>query len=174
MQPLDLLVRQRRAVGVGRQPRVVQDLVRIGAADAGDRALVAQERVQAVWMLLERAAQRGRVERRVERLRAEVRELGGGRLRRQQPDGGPALAARFAHRQLGAAGEPDREHRRLRVRRPHGEPPGGHQVKHQHGAVRRLEQQALGAAPDVGEAAARQRNDHPMPFQRRATQRPHF
>ena len=43
VQPLDLLVVEPLGSRERREPRGVQDLVRVGAADAGDRALVAQQ-----------------------------------------------------------------------------------------------------------------------------------
>jgi len=158
VQPLQLLRRERCAVRVRRQPRGVQDLVRIGTPDPGDRPLVAQKRVQPVRVLLQGRFQRGRVERRIERLRAEVRQLLGGRLRRQQPRPRPPLASSLAHRQLGVVCESHRQHRRLGMPRANGQPPRRHQVHHQHRPLRlRLEQQPLGPPPHLREAPADQR-----------------
>jgi hypothetical protein len=47
-EPLDLVVSQLRREREGGQPGMVEDLVRPGAADAGELALVAEERVQPV------------------------------------------------------------------------------------------------------------------------------
>ena len=52
----------------------MQDLVGVRAPDAEDRALVAQQRVQ-LPAAREHGLERGVVERRVERLGAEAREL---------------------------------------------------------------------------------------------------
>jgi hypothetical protein len=46
VQALDLLITQLRALLEGREARLPEDLVDPGAADAGDVALVAQQRVQ--------------------------------------------------------------------------------------------------------------------------------
>ena len=82
---------------VGRRERReaggVQDLVRVGTPDAGDRALVAQQRVQ-LPAALQRHLQRLDVERRLEGLRPEPCELGCERLLRVQADA--HLAARRA------------------------------------------------------------------------------
>jgi hypothetical protein len=45
-EPLDLLRGQIARERIGRELRVVEDLVRPSAADPGDRPLVAQQRVQ--------------------------------------------------------------------------------------------------------------------------------
>ena len=67
--------------GVGREHGGVQDLVGERPADPGDRALVAQEPVQQVGMLLGGAGEHVDRERRVERLGADVGEFLFQRLR---------------------------------------------------------------------------------------------
>ena len=99
---------------VRRELRRVQDLVRPRAADAGDRPLVAQQRVEAVRLALRRiAASVGRVE--PERLGAEVGELRRGGLRREQPDAGALLPCVLGEDELRAAGELEPERGRLRA-----------------------------------------------------------
>ena len=68
-----------------REPCGVEDLVGVRAPDAGDRALVAQQGVQ-LAAVVERALQRGHVERVVERLGSEAGELCLEPFARVQPD----------------------------------------------------------------------------------------
>ena len=70
-EPLDLLVREVGRERVRRELRRVEDLVRPRAADAGDRALVAEQRVQPARLAAQDLAELVGVE--AERLRAEVR-----------------------------------------------------------------------------------------------------
>ena len=76
----------------GGQLRVMQDLVRPRAADAGDHALVAEHRVQSPRLL--RADRLERLRAEPERFGPEVRELRLGGLRRQEPHACPLLRAR--------------------------------------------------------------------------------
>ena len=71
---LDLVVAE-----VGREPerrelRLPEDLVRVGATDAGQRALVAEQRVELAALAAEDLSERRCVD--VERVGTEVRELG--------------------------------------------------------------------------------------------------
>ena len=91
---------------------VVQDLVRPGAPDARDHALVAEQRVQPAR--LRRADLPERVSAEAERLRAEVRELRLGGLRRQQPHAGALLRPRLGQDESRAAFERELEGRDLR------------------------------------------------------------
>ncbi len=70
----DLLVVEVGGQRVGRELRRVQDLVRPRAADPGERALVAQQRVQPVRLAAEDLGERRRAD--AERIGAEVRDLG--------------------------------------------------------------------------------------------------
>ena len=78
-EPLHLFVVEIAGECVRRELRRVEDLVRPRAADARDQALVAKQRVQPPRLAVDDLAQPLRPE--PERLRAEVRELGLGRLR---------------------------------------------------------------------------------------------
>ena len=73
-QALALLGREPVGRRERRELRGVQDLVGVGAADADERVLVAQQRVQ-LSPARERGLERGVVERRVERLGAVAREV---------------------------------------------------------------------------------------------------
>ena len=77
---------------------MVEDLVRPRAADAGDRALVAEERMQAMRRAPQDLREVGGGE--AECLRAEVRDflLGGGG--REQPDAGALPACILGEHQL--------------------------------------------------------------------------
>ena len=137
----------------------MEDLVRPRAADAGDHALVAQERVQPARFAGEDLAEPLRAE--PERLRPEVRELGLGRLGREQPDSGALLRAGLGEHELGAALEARRNAgvfgpfspaRRYRRR------PARHQVDEQDElAVLGREEQPLRAPLRAGEPAALER-----------------
>ena len=116
----DLLVGEVGRERIRRELRRVEDLVRPGAADAGDRALVAEERVQAARLAAEDLAERLRVE--AERLGAEVVELRGGALRREEPDAGALLLRVLGQDELRAAGELERE---CRASSAPSRPPGG-------------------------------------------------
>src|SRR5947209_11977367 len=85
VQPLDLLALELRAHRVGRQARGVEDLVGVGAADAGDGALITEEGVQPVRVGLQLPAQRRRVEGGIQRFGPKVLELCGQRLGAQPP-----------------------------------------------------------------------------------------
>jgi hypothetical protein len=88
-QALDLLGRELCRRLERRQPRAEEDLVRVGASDAGDRALVAEERMELAALSPKDLAERRGVE--IERIRAQVGELGLQRLRCEEPD--PARAS---------------------------------------------------------------------------------
>ena len=83
----------------------------MSAADARDRALIAQERVELAPLPLQDLGERGGVE--LERVRPEVGEIGVELLRRHEPDAGPFLLARLRQYELAAVGEAQAEHRRL-------------------------------------------------------------
>ena len=78
-EAVDLLVVELGRERERRQARTPEDLVRVCAPDARERALVAQQRVQAAVVGVQDLAQPGRVH--VERVGAEVRQLGLGRRR---------------------------------------------------------------------------------------------
>src|SRR6185437_16348067 len=82
----DLLVQEVGRELVGRELRGMKDLVRPGAADAGDRALVAEERVEAAGVALEDLAEL--LCREAEGFRAEVVDLCRCLFGREQPDSG--------------------------------------------------------------------------------------
>ena len=107
----------------------MEDLVRVRASDPGERALVAQERVEAAIVAGEDLAQQLHAESK--RLRADVRQLLVGLLRRLQPDAGPLLRAGLGEDELAAVLEAKSERRPLRAfrsRREVANPPRAHQV----------------------------------------------
>ena len=115
------------------------------AADARDRTLVAQQRVELAPLAAEDAAERFRPE--AERVRAEVSELRLERRGREQPDSGAPLLAGFGQHELAAVLEGEAEHGRLRRLRPGRvvpEPARAHQVHPEHElAVLGREEQVL-------------------------------
>ena len=128
-EPLDLLGREIGRELEGRELREPEDLVRVRAADARERPLVAQERMELAPLAAEDLAEPLGAE--AERLGPEVRELRLEPLRREQPDAGALLLARLGEHQLAAVREREPEHRRLRRLRPGrvvAQPPGAHQV----------------------------------------------
>jgi hypothetical protein len=105
-EALDLLFVEVARERIRRELRGVEDLVRPGAADPGDEALVAEERVQAARV---RAEDLGELlPRRAVRLRAEVPELARA-SRREQPDAGALLLRVLGEDELRAAVELERE-----------------------------------------------------------------
>src|SRR4029077_2009605 len=96
-----------------RQLRVMEDLVRPGPADACDRPLVAQKRMEPTRFRGEDLAERLGAE--TKRLRPEMGQLRLGRFRREQPDAGPLLRAGFREHELGAALEAEAKGRCLRT-----------------------------------------------------------
>src|SRR5207244_6300484 len=130
--------------------------VRPRAADPGDQALVAEERVQAARLLGADLAQPPRAQ--AERLRAEVSELLLGRLGRQEPDACALLRPRLGEDEARAALEDELEGRLLwpsLAEAQEAEPPGGHEVDEQDElAVVGREEEALGAPARTREAAA--------------------
>jgi len=90
----------------------VEDLVRPRPADAGDRALVAKQRVEPPRVRSQDLSERVGAE--PQRLRSEMREFLLGGLGRQQPDPGAFLRAGFREHELGAALEAQTEGGRLR------------------------------------------------------------
>src|SRR2546423_15391808 len=90
---------------------MVEDLVCPGASDSGNRALVAEERVQPTGLRGEELAEGVGAES--ECLRAQVRELFLRSLRRQQPDPRALLRARLREDELAAALEAQAEGRGL-------------------------------------------------------------
>src|SRR5579871_3252557 len=114
---------------IRRELRGPEDLVRPRAADAGDQTLITEQRMQPAGVGGENPRDVLDVE--LVRLGPEVRELGAGGLRRQQPDSRPLLRPRLRQLQLAAVGEADTEHRGLRAfatLRDVLEPPRAHQV----------------------------------------------
>src|SRR4051812_17921139 len=144
---------------VGRQLRRVEDLVRPGPANARDQVRVAQQRMQSPRLAVDDLAEPLRPE--AERLRPEVRELGLGRLGREQPDAGALLPCVLREDELRAALELDRERRRLRASLApleEFEPPRRHQVDEEHEpAVVGREEEALAAPLGAAEATALER-----------------
>ena len=135
VQALDLLGVELGALAEGRQPRLPEDLVDPGAADAGDRPLVAQQRMQVARLVDQRRELLER--RRGPGLGPERRDhlVLGDRVRRQQLRPGPLLGAELAQPQLAPVLEPDQEPRGpVAQRGPLVEdlqPPGRHQVDQQ-------------------------------------------
>src|SRR5262249_10281604 len=134
----------------------VEDLVRPGATDAGDRPLVAQERVEASGVAFEDLAEVLRVE--AEGFGAEMFDLCARLLGREQPDAGAFLLGVLREDELRAARELERERRRLRALLSgleELEAAGGHEVHEQHElAVVGGEEEPLAAAFGALEAAA--------------------
>src|SRR5438093_2359748 len=131
-EALDLVVGQIGGERVRRELRRVEDLVRPGAADTGDQALIAEQCVQPPRLAAEDLAELRRVE--AKRLRAEVAKLLLDLLRSQQPDPRPFLLRVLGQHELRAAGELERERGRLRPRLPGLErlqSPRRHQVHEQ-------------------------------------------
>jgi len=89
----------------GRQARGPEDLVDPRAADAGDRALVAEQRVEVAWLVEQRRELVGR--RRGKGVGPERghRLVVGDRVRVQQLRPGALLGAELAKAQLAVAGE---------------------------------------------------------------------
>ncbi len=138
-----------------REPCVVKDFVRPGAADPGQGALVAQERVEAPRVGCEDAGEPFAFE--TERLRPEMCELGLSLFRRQEPDAGALLRAGLGEDELRPSLEPQAEGRQLRAilrRSEVAKAAGAHQVHQEHElAVLGREEQALAAAMGAGEAS---------------------
>ena len=129
------------------------------AADAGERALVAQERVKLAALPPQDLCEPLGADS--EGVWAEVRELGLECVRVQQPDPGPLLLPGLGQDQLGAVGEAEPEHRRLRRLCSRGvvaEAAGAHQVyAHHELPVLGREEQVLAAPPRPCEAPADER-----------------
>ena len=115
-EELDLLVAELRRERVGRELRPVQDLVRPGAADAGERPLVAQERMQPARLAAGDLGELGGGD--PIRFRAEVRDLGFEVVRPVEADPCPLLRAALGQDQLAAVLEAEPERGRLRALRP--------------------------------------------------------
>ena len=96
-----------------RQSGLPEHLVRVGAADPRERALVAEQRVELSALRPQERAERRCVE--VERVRAEVGELGVERLRGEDPHARAPLLAGLCQVELAAVGE---RHPKHRLRRP--------------------------------------------------------
>ena len=114
---------------VGRELRAVEDLVRPGTADAGKRALVAEERVQAPGFAARDLAELVRGD--LGGLRAEVGQLRVELVRSVHADTGALLRASLREDQLAAVLEAQPERRRLRplrARLQEADAPGAHQV----------------------------------------------
>ncbi len=160
-EPRDLLVVEILRERVRRELRLVEDLVRPRAADAGDRALVAQQRVQAPPFAAEDRRQLGGVD--AGRLRAEVRELAFGRVRREKPHAGALPPRVLGEDELRAAGELEGERRDLRplvAGAQRLQPARRHQVDEEHElAVVGGEEEALAAPLDAAEAPAFERGE---------------
>ena len=100
-EPLDLLGVELGRERVGGEPRDIQDLVGPGAADAGDRALITQQRVEAARVAREDRREGLGVE--LVGLGAEVGELRLEGVRAQQPDAGALLLSRLREDELAAS-----------------------------------------------------------------------
>src|SRR5581483_4228314 len=158
-EPRDLVGRELRRGRERRQACPPEDLVRVGAADAGERALVAQQRVQLTPLAGQDAGKLAGGE--PERVWTEVRELrlerGGG----EEPDAGALPLARLREHELASVLEREPEHRRLRPLGPGSEvaqPPSAHQVHPQD------ELAVLGGEDEV--LAAPLRAGEPPPLER--------
>ena len=141
-----------------RELRRPQDLVRVGAADADERALVAQQRVQ-LPAARERGRERRVVERRLERLGAEVREVLRQLGRRQQPHAHRLARHALAHDELALVLEAHREHgarRALLARLDVGQLARRHEVDREHEVVVGREEQVLAAPLARPSAVARE------------------
>ena len=156
---LDLVVADVGREPERREPRLPEDLVRVGATDAGQRALVAEQRVELAPLAAEDLSQRRCVD--VERVGTEVCELGVELRGCQEPHAGALLLARLGEEQLAAVREADLEHR---LRRPFlargqvAEPPGAHEVHPEDElAVGRREEEVLPAPAASLEAPAGER-----------------
>ncbi len=126
----------------------------MSASDPGDRALVAQERVELAPIAFEDLAQCCGVE--LECVGPEVPEVLSELLSGDEPNARPLLLARLGEDELTAVGEAQAEHRRLRALRPGrdvAQPARAHQMYAQH-EIRILdrEQEVLAAASRTFEA----------------------
>src|SRR5207244_346110 len=92
---------------VGREARVVEDLVRPGAADSGDHLLVAQERVEPARLAGDDRPELLGAD--AERFWSEVGELPLGFLGSQEPNAGALLRSGLGQDELRTAleGEPE-------------------------------------------------------------------
>ena len=154
-QALDLLVAELGRELERRELRAVKDLVRVRAPDAGERALVAQQRVELPVVAREDLAEPGDVE--PECVRPEVGQIGVGLLRRLEPDAGALLLSGLGEDELASVLEAQPEHRRLRAFFPGevAQPAGAHQVDAElELAVRRREEELFAAPPGTLEAPA--------------------
>src|SRR5579884_913680 len=157
------------------KPRRPEDLVRPGAADAGDQPLVAQQRVQPPRIGGEDA--RDVLVRHRVGLGAEVRQLVADLVRPQQPDARALLRPGLGQLQLAPVREPHAEHRRLRALTAGGhvpQPACAHQMDHHDElAVVRRQEEALRAPLDTAEALAVERRERRLDrLQRRDVRRP--
>ena len=147
-EPLDLLRREIGRELEGRELREPEDLVGVRAADARQRALVAQERMKLAALAAEDLAKPLCAE--PECVGAEVGELGLEPFRGEQPHAGPPFLSSFGEDELAAVGEREPEHRRLRrlrAGRVVAQPPGAHQVHAEDElAVHGREEQVLASA----------------------------
>ena len=128
-EPLDPLRGQLGRQGVGRELRPPEDLVGPRAADAGERTLVAEERVQPARVRGEDLPEPDGAE--AERIGAEVCQVGLQDVRLVEPDAGLLARARLGEDE-GAPVREGKPERGLRGLLPAGpdvaEPSGGHQV----------------------------------------------
>jgi hypothetical protein len=151
-QSLDLLGGQLARECVRRELGGVQDLVRPGPADSGERPLVAEQWVQPTGVGGADLSQPGCAE--AERLRAEVCQLELGFLGIHQPDAGALLGARLGQDELGPTFEAQTKRRCLRAflaGAQVAEAAGGHQVDEKDEfAILGREQEALCATPRPG------------------------
>jgi hypothetical protein len=155
----DLVVVELRRDAKRREACLPENLVRVRASDAGQRALVAKQRVELSPFTAQDPRERGRVE--LERVRPEVRQLlvkGG---RREQPDAGTLLRAGLGEEQLAAVRESHLEHRlgrALLAQREVAEPARAHQMHPEHEpAVDGREEEVLAASPCAGERSSFER-----------------
>ena len=143
-----------------RQPRGPEQLVHPGPPDPGDRALVAQQRVE-VAGLVEQTGELVQRRRRVG-VRAERRDrvVGPSASARQQLRPGPLLGAELAQAQLAPALEPDQQPRGPVAQRrpvvPELEPSRRHQVD-QDDQLARVDHEHLAGPAHAGDRPARER-----------------
>ena len=127
------------------------------ATDPGERALVAEERVELTPLAPQDLPERGCVE--LERVGAEVRELGLERVGRQEPDARALLLPGLGEHELAAVRERDPEHRLRRpllAGREVPEPARAHQVHAED------ELAVVGGKEEVLAAPARARERPPL------------
>jgi hypothetical protein len=146
---------------IGRKPGGEEDLVRPGAPDAGERALVPEEGVEAAGVGGQDVGEA--LGSQAVGLRPEVSELLVDRLRSIEADLGPLLRPALGQDQHGAVRERELESRCLRLllaRAQVAEAAGAHEVDVEDElAVFRGEEKVLSAALHALEAAACERRE---------------